>query len=190
MAGCTIIFSKDNASLAIDATLAQDHGASGEATKHKVETGADISDYINPQPDTLTLSGIIAAYPIRTPLDLLSPPLGALFGQVAEKNTPNRHVEAYDRIKDAIADGELVSVLTGLEIYDDMAILNMASPRRPETGNDFVFTLQLQKMRFATSETVTVPKGAIAAASLPLAQKASHRGRRPKKPARPGLGVP
>lgn len=56
-------------SIAVDATLRQQHSAPSTVTDHPVETGSNISDHIRPEPDTLTLEGIISNTPIRWPDD-------------------------------------------------------------------------------------------------------------------------
>jgi hypothetical protein len=56
-------------SVAIDATVRQQHSAPSTVTDHPVETGANIADHIRPEADTLQIEGIISNAPIFLPED-------------------------------------------------------------------------------------------------------------------------
>lgn len=160
--------------LEIDASPAQGHRRSADATNHKVEEGADITDHVNPQPETVTISGIISYAPPRTPADLLS-------GSVALE--VNRHIKAFERLEQAWEYTELMKVNTGLRVYEDVVIVDMDSQRTLDTGYDFAFTITFKQIRFAVAKTATVPKGAIAPGARQIAQRSARRGRRAKKSA-------
>lgn len=49
----------------LDAILTETHEASAEVTKHPVESQADVSDHIRPQPRKLEIVGVVSGYPIR-----------------------------------------------------------------------------------------------------------------------------
>jgi hypothetical protein len=56
-------------SIAIDATVRESHTATSTITDHPVETGSNVSDHIRPDPDMLTLEGVISNAPIFLPAD-------------------------------------------------------------------------------------------------------------------------
>jgi hypothetical protein len=53
----------------IDATTREVHSQTNLVTDHAVETGANVSDHIRPQPDTLSLDGFISNSPQYLPKD-------------------------------------------------------------------------------------------------------------------------
>lgn len=138
--------------LKLDACLSQQHGRSADITRHKVETGAEVTDHIRPGAYTLSVNGIIAYAP---PRDVLAVALGAFTGDA------NRHVKAFERLQAAIDRSELVTVDTGLRVYKNMAIKSLDSPREVKTGYDFVFTLQLEEVRFVGAATIKIPASAL-----------------------------
>jgi len=152
----TFIRFPDYSVLKLDACLSQQHGRSADITKHKVETGASITDHIRPGPYTLTVNGLVAYAP---PRDAIAVALGAFLGD------DNRHVKAFERLMQAIDKSEIVKVETGLKVYENMAIRSVDSPREVKTGNDFVFTLQLEEIRFVEAATIKVPLDAFGKAT-------------------------
>lgn len=55
--------------IAIDAVPNERHGSPTMITDHAVETGANISDHIRPEADTLSIEGVISNTPIFLPPD-------------------------------------------------------------------------------------------------------------------------
>jgi hypothetical protein len=159
--------------LTIDACSSQSHSYDAEVTDHPVEDGADISDHHIAKPVGLTLNGVIAYAPPRTPLDL------AVGTTLLDKN---RHTKAHERLKRAWEDGELVTVHTGLDIYENMAITSYQPTREVKTGYDLVFTLDLREVNKVTAQSAIVPPNAFGSPkSRQQAQKAGRKGRKPAK---------
>jgi len=140
--------------LTLDACTSQSHGRESTVTDHPVEDGADISDHIRPEAKRLSITGVVSATPIKGALEVLAEALSAAL-------TGGRTTKAFDRLEKAMADRELVTVETSLMVYKDMAITSVTMPREVETGGDFVFSMELRQIRYATSETVIVPADAL-----------------------------
>lgn len=138
--------------LVLDACTSQTHTRSGEVAEHPVETGTRIADHIHTDPQRLTINGIVSAYPISTEA-------------LSEALTGGRTKTAFDRVERAWRDRELLTVETSLALYENMAITSMTAPREVESGDDFVFVLELVEVRFAIAQTVQIPAGAIGKAA-------------------------
>lgn len=121
-----------------DAVLSESHGGTNEITKHPVETGADITDHIRRQPETLALTGVIS----NTPLVFLA--------SLTEK--PDRAERGYQALKKIKDDGTLVRVLTTLREYDNMVIQSMTVNRDVQTGN--IVKADLQLVEIFTAESI------------------------------------
>jgi hypothetical protein len=135
----------------LDACLSQQHTRTADITRHRVEQGSDVTDHVRPSAYSLSVNGIIAYAPPRNPLDVA---LGAVFDA-------NRTGKAFERLHEAIDRSELVTVDTGLRLYKNMAIRSIDSPRETATGSDFVFTLQLEEVRFVEAATIKIPLASI-----------------------------
>lgn len=158
----TVIVFKDKSTLTLDAALSESHGRAAEVTQNPVEEGADVVDHIQPKPMTLNLTGVVARYPIagaQTP----ETEINRILAPVVDGKEPeqNRHMKAFQRLERAVDKRELVTVQTGLKVYENMAIRSATFPRESRTGSDLVFSLELQQVRFATARMVKVPKDAI-----------------------------
>lgn len=121
-----------------DATLSESHTAGNEITKHPVEVGSDITDHIRRQPEKLTLQGIVS----NTPLVFLA----------SLTESPTRAEEAYEKLKEIKDNGQLISVVTTLRQYDNMALVNMSVVRDVQNGNVLNATLELEEI--LTAETL------------------------------------
>jgi hypothetical protein len=141
-----VITFKDGTTLALDASLRQNHEQRNEVTEHPIETGAEVSDNIRAKPRTFTLEGVVSATPVVNP------------GETPEAN---RHVAAYHKLESAAAGRQMIAVATGLKKYPTLAIEGLSVPREPGKGVDLYFTLTLKEVVFATTATATVPKNAL-----------------------------
>lgn len=146
MAGVTILF-KDGSSLKLDATMAQDHSFGAEVTDNPLEDGSSVSDHISVKPYKVAINAIQSYAPIVRPD---SPAIAA----------PTRHVAAFDRLRRAVAAREVVTVQTGLYIYEDMAFEDMGV-RKSDPTYDVPISLSFKQITFAKAQTATVPKDAV-----------------------------
>ncbi len=171
--------------LTIDATISEGHRREAEVTSHPVEVGSEVTDNIRPKPRSLTLSGIISTAPTTWPgrATILSPDdLGA--GQLSASSGPDvgRALAAYRLLEDAFTGGYLLTVQTGLDRYQNLAIKSVEFPKEPGTGRDLNFKLDLEEVLFAVSQTTQVPASAIA--TKKVAQQAAPRRARGMQPTR------
>lgn len=109
-------------SVALDATLVQNHDATNTVTEHPVESGANMSDHIRPDLDTLSITGIISNTPLYLPPDhtdgaqetdvevegvasgvrIPLPGIGALVGNIPITPTPKGVVRGFDPAFDRV----------------------------------------------------------------------------------------
>ena len=169
MAGCWVVFENGDMFL-IDATTSQAHERSASVTDHPIEDGSTIADHVIVDPETVSLTGVYAYAPIRTPLHLLT---GITLLET------DRHKRAFQRIEDAIAGAEVCTVHTGLKIYEDMIITGGSFPK-DGSSFDLRFTLNFQAVVTVESKSAAVPKLALPEIIKPLAAPKAGRGRRPK----------
>jgi hypothetical protein len=130
----------DLGELAFDATLREDHSRSVEATRKPLDDGARVTDHAFVQPLQLTLLNMIAATPLS-----------------ATGADPGREARLYEQLLRIMHARQPVSVVTTLGQYDDMLIVDIATPVDADTGSSIVPAVRLEEVRFANSATVDVP---------------------------------
>ncbi len=142
--------------ITIDAVVSESHSYSSEITEHNVETGADITDHSIMKPFKLSLSGVIS----DNPLDYsLADPLGlraSVFNQFDPTYTaPSK--SAYLFFRDALDETALLTIYTGLEIYEDMLLESFDCPRSKTTAHSLKFSATFKQVTFVQSEEVDIP---------------------------------
>lgn len=117
----------------LDAVLAEEHSYSSRITSYPVEDGTIISDHIVNDPDIVTVSGIVS----DTPLSIL------FFS--------NRSITAFNRLIQIHKNREVVRLVTGIKVYEDMALVSLDVPRDLKSGQSLRFNLKFQKIVFDNS---------------------------------------
>jgi len=128
----------------VDIYTDENHKQTVTKTKYPVETGGTLTDNAVIDPKILILKGSVSD---------LNPLLGGLITIPG----PGRGKEAWSRIvalKDAL---EPVSVVTLLEIYENMLITSIEAPKSWVTGQGLDFTITLEEILFAETQTTTLP---------------------------------
>lgn len=138
-----------------------------EVTEHPVETGSAVADHIRPQSGTVTTEGVITNAPLVLPSTQMN---GATLaaGSVSlpdgSKATALRFSSAFDRVRDCDAvlqllaeSGALVSLSTGLRSVSSLAVSRYHAERNAETGESIKVTLELKRVRLATTARAPVP---------------------------------
>lgn len=123
----------DIAGVLLDAVLSEDHLYNSRVTNFPVEDGRIISDHIINEPETVQITGVVS----DTPISFFAP-----FN--ASINAFQRLVEIHDR-------RELITIVTGIKVYTNMAITSLQVPRNALSGQSLTFTMNFQKVNFDTS---------------------------------------
>lgn len=120
-------------SVELDVTLREDHNYTSRVTTYPIEEGSTLSDHIINEPTRVVLEGIVS----DSPLNILS--------------TFNRSVDAFNRLVEIHENRDIVTVVTGLKVYPNMAITSLNVPREVRTGQSLSFTIELQEVIVDTS---------------------------------------
>lgn len=112
----------------LDATISEDHEYSSRVTNFPVEEGRIISDNIILEPEILQVSGIVS----DSPLSIFAP--------------FNRSITAFNQLVRIHQNREIIQVVTGIKIYDNMVLTNLQVPRDIRTGQSLTFNMTFQKI--------------------------------------------
>lgn len=188
--------------LIFDATLRESPTYSATMFKHKVERGADLTDHVKQEADTLSVEAFVSNHPIKAnvggytglgggelggvveSLDL-GPVTGRRYSkgatvgktpkdirsatyeteqsqgtaQVLQFPAPFDRVQAvHDILLDIKRRAVEVAVSIGLNTWDTMLVIKLSPPQDSKTGSGISFTIDLEEVRYATSETVDTPE--------------------------------
>jgi hypothetical protein len=130
----------------IDCTLELTHNNSCTTTNSPVENGTAITDHVILNPRTITMSGFVSNDKYR------------LFAfNFPYQNEDSQTKKAYDIFNDIYKNKYLVSIDTGLEVYENMVIESMSFPRSAENINALRFSISLKEVVLVQSETTALP---------------------------------
>jgi hypothetical protein len=125
----------------IDATISEQHTLNSQITKNAIESGSKVGDHIHNDPIELSMTCTITDSPVRF-----------LAGLTSRGVKPTQNAwEMLKQLRDAKTP---FTVVTGLQTYENMAIASLGVPVDADTGNQLVFTLDLEEVPIVTSETV------------------------------------
>lgn len=129
----------------LDASIDETHTTANEITQYPVEDGVDISDHIRRQPNIVIIHGISTDHPLEAGGAMMS----------------GRSLETYQDLLAILDEAKLVSVVTSLRQYDDMAVESVVVPRNNQLGKSVDMTITLKQVLTAeVSETAgTKDKG-------------------------------
>ena len=122
--------------ISLDATLSEDHSLTAKATQFPLENGSFVSDHVEVAPIRLSIRGVIS----DTPLNVLS--------------DFNRSIDNFNRLTRLFETKAVLSVITGIRVYQNMVMTSLNVPRDVETGQSLTFEIDLQEMRFVSQNLV------------------------------------
>src|SRR4030065_929781 len=155
----------------LDCTISEIHTDEAKITDYPVQTGSVVSDHIRLQPTTIELEVIVTNTPTsymfgpdvqfnryaKTPVSVVSS-MSPASPLTSDLNPVEDRVNvAYGELRRILQEGEVVSVLTTLRDYDDMAITKSIVTRDKEKGNALFVKLTLSEIIMAETQTVAVP---------------------------------
>lgn len=166
----------------LDASISETHTKRVEATTHPVERGAKITDHLRPEPSEIVIEGLVSNTPVGRGAAVRAVEFagtGNMFmsaGVEASFATPGYAEEAFAKLRDIAERGELVTVVTSLTTYTDMAIVSLDVPRDRSTGDAIRFSCTLRQIVLVENKVT-----AVRPQTDPRANKKAKLGRRQKK---------
>lgn len=128
-------------------------------TDFPVESGISITDHGVIQPVKLTLSGVVTDSPLPPSIPTLQ-----------------RARRAYEALIDIAKRRNLVTVVTGVRVLENMAIESVALARDPATGKAVRPVVSLREVRIVQSVTVAIPPEILNPPVEPDASSAADAG--------------
>lgn len=131
------LYDQGGVSVLFDATIAEEPHDSAKVPDHPLEDGTSIAEHYQRMPTTLNLTAEMTDTPIWD-----------------EDPEPNRAVNAYDVLMGYMDRAELVTVVTGLRVYESMVVVDVAPKHDLTTGQSIEFAVSLKQIKRVTPEFV------------------------------------
>lgn len=164
--------------LALDCTVTETHTATSTVTEHPVESGANITDHIRPDPVQLSITGIVSDTPIGSRQVQRSIEVGGASVQVTQQEPPSSATgfgrAAWAKLDAIRTAAKPVKVVTRDKTYDSMALVSLSVPKESKTGGALYFTAQFKQVRIVYNRTTRV-----VVAKAPKAHKKQDTGKQP-----------
>lgn len=156
--------------LELDVALREGYERTAELSEHAVETGEAIADHVRPVGATITIEGLISNTPVRIPSTQMGG--AAPVGTRLEVTVGGRKIALatrgwtapFDRVRDCdrllaalVETGQLVRVTSGLTTVDNLVVIRYRVDRDAATGDALPVTLDLKRVRLASTRRVAVP---------------------------------
>jgi len=125
--------------LTFDLELAEGHSMQNSVTKYNVEDGADVSDHIQNELESGTVTGFITNFNIFD---------GVIFENKAQL--------AYDTLRDLWKKKELVDIYTILKVYEGVAITSININRDASSGESLVCDIAFQEFNKVKLSEVSI----------------------------------
>jgi hypothetical protein len=154
------------ADIVIDASLNEIIQYGATVTEHPVETRASVSDHIFKQPLKLKIEGYVTDSPIKimgifeTPLQKNS--LATMKSNIKnalpffESDKPSK--QAYLALKALFNEKALITIVSKLEVFHDMAITNLTFTNSNETIGKLEFVAELVQVTHAKVKVTNVSR--------------------------------
>ena len=144
-------FSSGVGEIELDASLSESHQFASEVTQFPVEDGSVITDHIQNKPDQVSINGFVTNTPIRSFADVA----GAA-DLVRLSGVSGRTELALETLLNIHRFRELVTIVTNLKAYNDMALTSLTIPRNAAIGDTLEFSADFVKVVKVTSAVVAV----------------------------------
>lgn len=119
-------------------------------SQYPVESGATISDNIYNEPIHLSIRGVISNHPLTDSPNMYR----VTSAQSSGAQYPDIVHEAFYYLLRLRNERKLVSILTALDSYENMAMTNITFPQNAQIGDSLQFSAEFVQVRLVESKTV------------------------------------
>ena len=139
--------------IALDVSLNETHSTRSRVTDSPVEGGEMVSDHVFLDPREVEIEGLVTDAPVKY--------LSGERARLAGGGSPSR--AARDKLIELWTQRTPVEFQTGLDVYEDMVIVDMQIPRSARLGQTFRFRARLRQVKRVRSRTTKIPRDQVRA---------------------------
>ena len=131
----------------IDLILNEDHSKDARVTENPLQDGRAVSDGIYLELREGSLTGLVSNHSLKhaTPPDVQS--AQALLEQAESTTLENRAWQAWEDLKAVMDAKEPVTIVTALEVYENVAITHIETDRDGDTGDALAIQVSFRQVQ-------------------------------------------
>ena len=161
----------------IDLIIDQSHDSTVTATSYPIEFGANVTDHIYANPNSVTVSGIISDMEIGNFFDVgLIGTAGKVKG-LATGDSSTKSSQSWKKLKEIQRSGQLLKLVTELQEYDNMAIISMTTKQDKDSNTEVRFNMNLREIFIVGSERYKGDLGKLVGNTKPPSKKRTESKR-------------
>lgn len=131
----------------IDSILSEAHSSTAQVTSYPVESGGSMADHIVVDPSTVIIRGVVSDISSNEFIDYGMIGLSKEISDDAKgKESKTRSQLVWAQLRDAQSKRELISIQTGLRLYENMAIVALQVDQDKDTSLSLHFTATLKEV--------------------------------------------
>lgn len=136
----------------IDAFLSERYGFSNGVTEFPAEDGSNVNDHVVSEAPEISVQAFIG----KTKFETWEGDIPQSTGELPPEDPKARIKQAYFELKRLTYEGRPITVVLGLDTFDNMVITDFEIERSAENGADLPFSMTFKKVRIVRSESTTV----------------------------------
>lgn len=131
----------------LDLILDEHHEQNAQVTENPLQDGRAVSDGIYVELRDGTLTGLVSNHSIKhaTPPDVQS--AESLLEQAKDFKLENRAKKVWEDLKKVQQDKQLVTIVTALEVYEDVVITHIETDRNGDSGDALEIKVQFRQVQ-------------------------------------------
>ena len=197
----SVFYAKDGFSVgefSVDLILSEHHALVSTVSLHPVEEGAAIADHIRQELRGGSLNALVSNHSLNLSGDYSVAEAGDSqkmpnYGTSTRTRTANPAKDMWENLKALWENREPVTIVTTLEVYENVVITHAATSRAEDSGEALEFEIQFTQIR-----TVKLQEVQITASVAPLTMKTDtdkkaavkkNKGKEVAKPVPAGTGA-
>jgi|GEM_PF-3425868 len=143
---------KSIAGFVVDVFVVEQYTFGNRMTNIPVDEGVSISDHVSEEPDTVAIEAFIGSA-------VFEPHVGPIPDDPSEAEAPDpktRILLAYHELLRLKRERQPVDLVTGLDAFSDMVIVNFSIDRSAATGANLPFAMKFQRARTVMAEETEI----------------------------------
>jgi hypothetical protein len=136
----------------IDVILSESYGFSNSVTDIPVEDGSNVNDHVVSESPDISIQAFIG----RAKYEVWDGDIPETIDELPADDPKARIKQAYLELRRLMDDKQPLTVVLGLDTFENMVITSFEISRDVQTGADLPFSMSFKQVRIIQSETTTV----------------------------------
>jgi len=132
--------------------ISESYSSSNSVTEFPVEDGSSVNDHVVSEANEISIQAFIG----RAKFEVWESDIPETAEELPEEDPKARIKQAYYELKRLKEERQPLTIVLGLDVFENMVITSFDIDRNASTGADLPFSMGFKEIRIVRSETVTV----------------------------------